>query len=148
MSSENNTSIGAHVYQVYVLREWRVGVKGGVCPNHLHLCILFYLHPVSMLQLVILSITVQIHHASRPASLVSFSSWCGSVVIFRQAQLSEEICFCFSMLMVGLVSLSPVIQMSSSIHCLQPCNCYNMFKNRQVGALQPQILRLTMHCVI
>ena len=147
MSSENN-SIGAHVYQVYVLREWRVGVKGDVCPNHLHLCILFYLHPVSMLQLVILSITVQIHHASRPASPVSFSFWCGSVVIFRQVQLSEEICFCFSMLMVGLVSLSPVIQMSSSIHCLQPCNCYNMFKNRQVGALQPQILRLTMHCVI
>ena len=90
MSSENNTSIGAHVYQVYVLREWRVGVKGGVCPNHLHLCILFYLHPVSMLQLVILSITVQIHHASRPASPVSFSFWCGSVVIFRQVQLSED----------------------------------------------------------
>ena len=83
MNSENN-GIGAHVYYVYVLREWRVGVKGGVCPNHLHLCILFYLHPVSVLQLVILSITVQIHHASsRPASPVLFSFWCGSVVIFR-----------------------------------------------------------------
>ena len=42
MSSEKKkTSIGAHVYQVYVLREWSVGVKGGVCPNHLHLCIYF-----------------------------------------------------------------------------------------------------------
>ena len=73
MSSENNTSIGAHVYQVYILREWRVGVKGVVCPNHLHLCTLFYLDLFSILHLVILSITVQIHHASRPASLVSFS---------------------------------------------------------------------------
>ena len=89
MSSENS-SIGAHVYQLYVLGEWRVVVKGGVCPNHLHLCILFYLHPVSMLQLFILSITVQIHHASRPASPVSFSFWCGSVVIFRKVHLSED----------------------------------------------------------
>ena len=31
---------------------------------------------------------------------------------------SAFLCF-----MVGLVSLSPVIEMSSSIHCLQPCNC-------------------------
>ena len=89
MSSENS-SIGAHVYQLYVLGEWRVVVKGGVCPNHLHLCILFYLHPVSMLQLFILSITVQIHHASRPASPVSFSFWCGSVVIFRKVHLSGD----------------------------------------------------------
>ena len=45
--------------------------------------ILFYLDLVSMLQLVNLSITVEIHNSSRPASPVSFSRWCGSGVIFR-----------------------------------------------------------------
>ena len=63
-----------------MLREWRVGVEGGVCANHLHLCILFYLDLVSMLQLVISSITVEIHH---PSGSVSFSCWCGSGVFFQ-----------------------------------------------------------------
>ena len=70
MISENNTSIDAIRF---VLREWRVGVEGDVSANHLHLCISFYLDLVSMLQLVILSITVEILHPSRPASPVSFS---------------------------------------------------------------------------
>ena len=90
-------------------------MKGGVCPDHLHLCILFYLYFLSLYSILYLYVTVS--HIT--------------------VQLSEQIGFCFSMLMVGLVSLSPVIEMSSSIHCLLPCNCYNMFKNRQVGALQP-----------
>ena len=57
-------------------------MEEGVSANHLHLCILFYLDFVSVLQLVILSITVEIHHPSRPTSPVSFSCWCGSGVIF------------------------------------------------------------------
>ena len=120
MSSENN-SIGAHVYQVYVLGEWRVGVRGGVCTNHLHLCILFYLHPVYMLLLVIFSITVQIHHASRPASPVSFSFSCGSVVIFRQVQLSEEICFCFSLCLWFVLFLYVLL-----LKCLHPSTVYSL----------------------
>ena len=67
-----------------------MGVEGGVSANHLHLCILFYLDLVSRLQLVILSITVKIHHPSGPASPVSISCWCGSGVIFRQVQPFDD----------------------------------------------------------
>ena len=37
------------------------------------------------------------------------------------------------MLMVGLVFLGPVIQMSSSIDCLTPCHCHNLFKKYASG---------------
>ena len=43
-------------------------MEGGVCANHLHLCILFYLDLLFMLQLVISSVTVEIHHPSGPVS--------------------------------------------------------------------------------
>ena len=56
-----------------------MGVEGGVCANHLHFCILIFLDLVSRLQLVVLSITIKIHHLI-PNSI---SCWRGSVVIFR-----------------------------------------------------------------
>ena len=54
------------------------------------------------------------------------------------------------MFMVGLVPLGPVIQMSSSIHCLKPCHCYNMFKNRQVATewVGPSVLDFKIYNVL
>ena len=58
-------------------------MEGGVCANHLHLCILFYLDLVSMLQLVISSITVEIlrgpFHFPVGAVLGYFSGKCSSL---------------------------------------------------------------------
>ena len=49
-------------------------MEGGVCANHLHLCISVYLDLFgSRLQLVVLGITVNIHNPSGPASPVSIS---------------------------------------------------------------------------
>ena len=49
------------------------GSEGRCLPKSSPSLYLFYFDSFSMLHLVILSITVQSHHASRPASLVSFS---------------------------------------------------------------------------
>ena len=72
-------------------------MDGGVCANHLHLCILFDLDLVSTLQLVILSVTVKICHPLGPlvpfqfpvgAVLWYFSSKCNSL---RTQQFNDHL---------------------------------------------------------